>query len=235
MQMSGLFSVNKHELNKPSRFSYSFRKTHLSCLMSWLICLRFSFTRRSRVCVDLIALVWLRGCVGGCRVLRRLIIILHTSWRPVGAGQTSLLLILPLNCEPYIRQLSADVEGSHYENKWFLFQAGSWVNCSLPFYFMAELVGLKLSSNLSSPFPRILWGYWILRSLTVCTCAFAALCFTLLILTRRRFVSSEQGRAPCLSRFMCPAFSENPFPVKSLTPLAVLLLNNCQLPFDDRV
>ena len=40
------------------------------------------------------------------------------------------------------------------------------------------------------------------------------------------------GRAPCLSRFMCPAFSENPFPVKSLTPLAVLLLNNCQLSFE---
>lgn len=102
------------------------------------------------------------------------------------------------NCELYIRQLSADVEGSHYKNKWFLFQPGSWVNCSLPFYFMAELVGLKLSSNLSSPFPRILWGYWILWSLTVCTCAFAALCFTLLILTRPQFVSSEQaGRPVC--------------------------------------
>lgn len=34
---------------------------------------------------------------------------------------------------------------------------------------------------------------------------------------------------------MCPALSENPFPVKSLPPLAVILLNNCQLSFHDRV
>ena len=135
----------------------------------------------------------------------------YTSWRPVGAGQTPPLLILPpqQSCptaRPYIRRLSADVEGSHYENKWFLFQPGSWVNCSLPFCFMAELVGLKLSSNLSSPFPRILRGYWILWSLTVCTCAFAASCFTLLILTRRRFVSSEQaGRPVCLDLCALPS------------------------------
>lgn len=30
-------------------------------------------------------------------MLRKLIIILHTSWRPVGAGQASLPLILPLS------------------------------------------------------------------------------------------------------------------------------------------
>lgn len=178
--------------------------------MSWLICLRFSFTRHGRVCVYLIVPVWTGMGGGWGRVLRRLIIILHTSWRPVGAGQTSLLLFLLSaqlpNCESYIHQLCADVEGSHYKNKWFLFQPGSWVNCSLPFYFMAELVGLKLSSNLSSPFPHILWGYWIPRSLTVCTCAFAALCFTLLILTRQRLCHPNRPSAlfvqiyvPCLA------------------------------------
>lgn len=68
--------------------------------MSWVICLRFSFTRRIRVCVYLIVLVW-RG--GGVEC--RLIIILHTSWRPVGAGQTSLLLILPLSTVAQLRAI----------------------------------------------------------------------------------------------------------------------------------
>lgn len=184
-----------------------------------------------------------RACLdrekSGVGVLRRPIIILHTSWRPVGAGQTSLLFILHFSTVAQLRAVyppalcrcgrQALREQVISLSAWFMGQL------PLPLYFMAELVGLKLSSNLSSPFPRILWGYWTLWSLTVCTCAFAALCFALLILTRRRFVSSEQAGAPCLSRFMWPAFSENPFPVKSLTPLAVLLLNNCQMCFDDRV
>lgn len=70
---------------------------------------------------------------------------------------------------------------------------------ALSLYFMAKLVGLKLSSDLSSLFPCFLWGYWILQSLTVCTCAFAALWFTLLILIRGWFVSSQQAEHP-----VCP-------------------------------
>lgn len=177
--------------------------------MSWLICLRFGFTRCSRVCVYLMVLVWLGK--GGLSLWEEAD---HHSAHQLETSRSWTNLPSPhppsspqlSDCEPHIRRLRSDVEGSHYENKWFLFQPGSWVNCSLPFYFMAELVGLKLSSNLSSPFPRILSGYWILWSLTVCTCAFAALCFTLLILTRRRCVSSEQaGRPVCLDLCALPS------------------------------
>lgn len=105
-------------------------------------------------------------------------------------SSSSLLKHSP-DCKPHISLLSANMEGGHYGNKWFLFQPGSWVNGTYPHYFMAQLLRMKCSSNLSSQFPHILWGYWILQSLTVCSCAFAALCFTLLILTRGWFVSSQ--------------------------------------------
>lgn len=178
--------------------------------MSWLICLRFRFTRCSRVCVYLIALVW----IGKSAAVRAEGADHHSANQlETSRSWTNLSAARPLfqHSRPTASHRSANVEGSHYENKWFLFQPGSWVNCSLPFYFIAELVGLKLSSNLSSPFPRILWIHWILWSLTVCTCAFAALCFTSLILTRQRFVSLEQTGCLFVQIYVpCPQWKSLP-------------------------
>ena len=69
--------------------------------MSWLICLRFTLQDAAVVCVYLTAPVWIREEEEEEEeeeedVSAGLIIILHTSWRPVGAGQYSLLPVLPL-------------------------------------------------------------------------------------------------------------------------------------------
>ena len=61
--MSGLSPVNQQELNKPPR-SAAHSGSSPQLPNERLICLRFSFTRHSRVCVYLIAHVWIGGGAG---------------------------------------------------------------------------------------------------------------------------------------------------------------------------
>lgn len=164
----------------------------------------------------------------------RLIVIHHTNWRPAKARESSpspcplslhtvaQLWAVHLGCTPPMRK-AVIIRTSDFSL--------SLVHGSIalsPFYFMAELVGFRLAPNLSPLIPTHSLGLLnpkAAHSLHFCFCGIVFY-----------FIDSNEAvicviwtQTLCLSRFMCSAFSENPCPVKSLTPLAVFLLNNCQL------
>lgn len=183
--------------------------------MSHLICLTFKFdkaelclcvfdsTLQTFVCVSVCV------CVGGG----------HHSTEQLETSRSWTILLWPhphsQHCKLHIRQLFANTKAVITETSDFPF---SWVHGSIALAFsMSRQSRWDWSAlNLSSTFPRILWAYW---SLTVCTCAFAALCFILLILTRRRFVSSEQAGCPLVQIYVPCLEGKKSLPSKVLTSL----------------
>lgn len=116
---------------------------------------------------------------------------------------------------------------------------------SLSVWFMGQLLFLSLFHGRVGGIEAVLWLELCIPTLSLGLLNppephSLHLCFCSIVIY---FIDPNEGAicvipagwTPCLSRFMGCAFNENPFPVKSLTRLAVILLNNCQPHSDDRI